>query len=391
MSGFDFAILSEIVSFLDNSRPDVCVQATSALVASLQVDDGLQVRSNCAHYLENDVPAKLCSLISNPSVSEIEGKAINPEWPMKVLLGAMDALGSMIGEGGEMVGEAACEKGVVGRVGEVIMEYSHGSKKSDTGDKILDSGCRLLANLCRSEVGCTAVLDKEGILAKLINEFESPAADCWDRFQHVATVLMNVTQVERGRKVLLKISDGFLDKVTPSLTANNSIRRMGIAGAIRNVCFEKDSSWWLIHEKKIVDDICYPLCGPEGFDMDDKVGMTPKMWMEGPDKKREPDAETRMLLVEAILLLCATGRKNREKLRELKVYPIVKTLDLSEENEDVSNKIDECVQFLMRDEEGFERVEGEMLAIEPEATSVDVMEPGGIVKPMKPEDWDAVD
>ena len=26
MSGFDFAILTEIVSFLDNSRPDVCVE-----------------------------------------------------------------------------------------------------------------------------------------------------------------------------------------------------------------------------------------------------------------------------------------------------------------------------------------------------------------------------
>jgi hypothetical protein len=358
----------------------------------LQVDDGLQVRSNCAHYLENEVPKKLCSLISNPCVSEIEGKKINPSWPMKVLLGSLDALGSMVGEGGEMVSEAACECGVVGRVGEVIMEYSHTSKRGvEAADKILDSCCRLLANLCRSECGCTAILDKEGVLAKLINEFETPAADCWDRFQHVATVLMNVTQVERGRKVLLKISDGFLDKVTPSLTANNSVRRAGIAGAVRNVCFEKDSSWWLIHEKKIVDVICYPLCGPEGFDMDDKIGMTPNMWMEGPDKKREPDADTRKLLVEAILLLCATGRKNREKLRELKVYPIVKTLDLSEESEEVSNKISECVQFLMRDEEGCERIEGEMLAIEPEQTSVDVMEPAGRVKPMKPEDWDAVD
>jgi len=331
----------------------------------------------------------LCTLISSPSFEEIEGKAINPEWTHKVLLGAIDALGVMIGEGGEMVSEASCKKGIVGRVGEAVMEHSHSSKRGTGSDKVLDSCCRLLANLCRSEVGCSAVLDKEALVGKLITEFGNPASDVWDSYQHVATVLMNVTQVERGRKVLLKISDGYLDKVTPSLKASNSIRRHGAAGAIRNICFEKDSSWWLVNEKKIVDFICYPLCGPEGFDMDDKVGMAPIMWLEGVDKKREPSEETRKLLVEAILLLCATGRKTRETLREMQVYAIIKTLDLSEESEEVSNKIDECVQFLMRDEEGFERIEDGSEMIEP--TSVDVSNISNVIKPARPEDYDNVD
>merc|ERR1719296_551083 len=63
---------------------------------------------------------------------------------------------------------------------------------------------------------------------------------------------------------------------------------------------------------------------------------------------------TRLFLVEAILLLCATGRRSRETLRVQRTYVILKMADMVEETEDVSEKINECVQFLRRDEEGME-------------------------------------
>lgn len=37
--------------------------------------------------------------------------------------------------------------------------------------------------------------------------------------------------------------------------------------------------------------------------------MNPEFWLSGIDKKREVDVDIRMLLVEAILLLCACGRR----------------------------------------------------------------------------------
>lgn len=86
--------------------------------------------------------------------------------------------------------------------------------------------------------------------------------------------------------------------------------------------------------------------------MEDKQGLDPDLWLEGPDKKREPDHLTRRFLVESILLLCASGRKSREQLRLERVYVILKWADMVEEQEDVSSAILDCVQFLRRDEEG---------------------------------------
>jgi replicative superfamily II helicase len=61
---------------------------------------------------------------------------------------------------------------------------------------------------------------------------------------------------------------------------------------------------------------------------------------------------TRQLLVESILLLCLSGRKAREQLRLERVYVILKLADMVEEHEDVSEVIEECVQYLRRDEHG---------------------------------------
>ena len=130
------------------------------------------------------------------------------------------------------------------------------------------------------------------------------------------------------------------------------MRKYGVSGAIKNVCFDKESSFYLVEQLDIIKTICYPLCGPEGFDLDDKHGMDISWWIEGDLKVREQDVGTRAMLVEAILLICAHGRRAREILRTKKVYEVLKVLDLSEESEEISEKISECVQFLKRDEEG---------------------------------------
>jgi len=180
-----------------------------------------------------------------------------------------------------------------------------------------------------------------------------------DPYQHFAAVLMNSTQLEAGQKFVLRIQrDGdaaptsVLQAILPQLKSKNPIRRRGIAGTIKNCCLNSDFAWWLLEEVKIVKHLLYPLAGPEELDVDEKRGMDPDLWLQGPDKVREPDHWTRILLVEAILLLCASGRKSRQRLRLERTYVILKLADMVEENEDVSERIDECVQFLRRDEEG---------------------------------------
>eukprot|EP00527_Entomoneis_sp_CCMP2396_P002925 CAMPEP_0198148570 /NCGR_PEP_ID=MMETSP1443-20131203/42119_1 /TAXON_ID=186043 /ORGANISM="Entomoneis sp., Strain CCMP2396" /LENGTH=456 /DNA_ID=CAMNT_0043813287 /DNA_START=68 /DNA_END=1438 /DNA_ORIENTATION=+ len=182
----------------------------------------------------------------------------------------------------------------------------------------------------------------------------------FDPYQHFSAVLMNTIQVEQGRNFLLQLhyttdqeeGTSYFQRILPQIKSANPVRRQGTAGTIRNICLDRDSSYWLLNVVQVTKYILYPLAGPEELDVDDKQGLHPDLWLEGPDKKREVDVTTRLYLVESILLLCSTGRQSREKLRLDRVYVILKGADMVEESEQVSECIDECVQYIRRDEEG---------------------------------------
>lgn len=214
-------------------------------------------------------------------------------------------------------------------------------------------------------------------------EAENMSASTHDPFQHFSAVLMNATQVEQGRRFVMKIHYenieakglSILQRLLPELRSKNLLRRRGIAGIIKNCCFDKDSVWWLMNEVDIVPKILYPLAGPEELDIDEKQGMDPDLWLEGPDKVREKDQLTRMLLVESILLLCTGGRKPRTQIRLHKAYIILKMLDLVEESEEISEKINECVQYLRRDEEGTPEGSSDLMVSEAFGGSISPLSP----------------
>merc|ERR1712238_134267 len=70
------------------------------------------------------------------------------------------------------------------------------------------------------------------------------------------------------------------------------------------------------------------------------------------DQQRDLDSLTRLYCVEAILALLASGRQNRKHIRKAQTYTVLKQCDMVEDNEQVSDRIQECVNFLRRDEEG---------------------------------------
>jgi len=216
----------------------------------------------------------------------------------------------------------------------------------------------LLPNLIKE----TTEIERDGSDGVETAEDRSSRSD--DPYQHFAAVLMNATQIEQGRRFVTRLTptsggrDGattsVLQTVLPQLGSPNPVRRRGVAGTMKNCCFDRDSSWWLLNEVRILTPLLYPLCGPEELDPDDQIGLDPTLWLDGPDKVREPDSATRLLLVESVLLLCATGRRSRELLRKMRTYVVLKIMDMVEEVEDVSDRINECVQYLRRDEEGTE-------------------------------------
>ncbi|CAG8584800.1 35_t:CDS:2, partial [Acaulospora colombiana] len=81
----------------------------------------------------------------------------------------------------------------------------------------------------------------------------------------------------------------------------------------------------------------------------DMEGMPEDIQLLPSDKKREPDAHLRQILLESLVLLTTT-RSGREILREKKVYPVVRQMHLAEKDDRLSNVIDQIVNMLMRDD-----------------------------------------
>lgn len=144
------------------------------------------------------------------------------------------------------------------------------------------------------------------------------------------------------------------------------IRRLGVASTIKNVCFHVPSHPVLLSNlpedpnlpppsigANLLPYILLPLMGPEEYADEDTEGMLDELQLLEPDKEREKDLEIMKTHLESLLLLSTTP-EDREVLRRIKVYPIVRECHLHIDDEDVREACDRVVQIIMRKEEGEE-------------------------------------
>ncbi|KAJ1921193.1 Protein hgh1 [Mycoemilia scoparia] len=196
-------------------------------------------------------------------------------------------------------------------------------------------------NLCPSESALDQLTD---VFIKGIDKGYNKDAN----FHFLSSVFADISMVPMGRVYFLSNSktDGKapLTKLIVFSEHPDTIRRGGVATAMKNVCFEKDRHLEILSEDSvnILPYLLLPLCGPEEYDIE----------------KREVDPTIRRTLVEAILLLTTT-LKGREYLRERKVYPILRETHKVEEDGETIDVIDRAVQVLMRDESKETLKEGE--------------------------------
>lgn len=175
-----------------------------------------------------------------------------------------------------------------------------------------------------------------------------------------------------------------LSKILVFTEHTSHIRRLGVASTIKNVTFDIDSHPKLLaphyvsfkpsplltisngtHTSEADDQapepdplnvlpyILLPLCGASAsdFSSEDMEDMLEDLQLLPSDKKREPDHEILKTHLETLLLL-TTQLEGRETLRKIKVYPVVRELHISVEDEDVRESVDRLVQVIMRDEAG---------------------------------------
>ena len=232
-------VYSDLVGFLKSDRADLCLAAVKAVAAVTDEDD-------LEKLVKYGAVTPLCKLISRSETAEL----------------AMDSLLRLSSEAPSFSNQTAhdmFEAGIVNRVLEVLFD------KSKKKPKFVNAALAVLLNTTRTEAGAVALLGPEDYSRPLplLARFLLPTQpdEEIDQWQHFGGILMNLTQIEGGRKFVARISTKILEKILPQLRSKNVFRRRGIAGTVKNLCFDKDSAWWLLHEIDIIKHLLYPLAG----------------------------------------------------------------------------------------------------------------------------------
>ena len=147
-----------------------------------------------------------------------------------------------------------------------------------------------------------------------------------DEWKYVAGILANVTRLKEGRDILMDRRRGVLRSLLRELHSTSLIRRQGIARVVRNLCFERQKTMWMITDSdvNILYHILKRLSGPEPLKEGEEDPSYPELY--GNEITREPDISIRKLMVDSLVLLASSSRNARDIMRKRKVYPIVREM-----------------------------------------------------------------
>lgn len=104
-----------------------------------------------------------------------------------------------------------------------------------------------------------------------------------------------------------------------------------------------------LHESRDPPFLLLPLAGPEDFSEEEMDRLPVDLQYLPPDKQREPDADIRKMLIEAIMLLTATA-PGRKQVRDQGAYLILRELHSWEPEPDVQVACEKLIQVLIGDE-----------------------------------------
>ncbi|GKU99474.1 hypothetical protein SLEP1_g12324 [Rubroshorea leprosula] len=171
----------------------------------------------------------------------------------------------------------------------------------------------LLVNLTQLNAGISSLIqtgdDKmQGLyVMKLVRSFcRSSNESRDDPFDHVGSILVNISQKEAGRKMLLDPKRGLLKQIIRQFDSAQPLRKKGVSGTIRNCCFEAENQLQdlLLISEFLWPALLLPVAGSKIYNEQD----TSKMPLELASAlliEREPvqDPEIRVQVLDAIYLI----------------------------------------------------------------------------------------
>lgn len=324
-------IVDELVQFLaPESRTDIKGAACMTAAQLTGTPEGLQLLSS-----RPDALVALLQLIRDPEAST-----------------AMNSMRTLVNLSAEESGAGALlalgEPEVVGEMMKCIedRDYPHA-----------DFACGVLANLSKLPALCLKVLERvnasptrlEG-LTRILCQMDHNKKGA--KLHHLASVITNFSQLEEGRRQIMD-KDGFvLNRLLPFMTCEESkARRRSAVAIVHNCCFNKASHAWLLGEEvEVVGRLLLPLAGPDTFTEEENDRLPLDLQYLPDDKTREPDAEIRKLLLEALMQLCIT-RHGRERLRDQNTYLILREHHKWEEDRHCLMLNEDLVNLLIRTED----------------------------------------
>ncbi|XP_026549547.1 protein HGH1 homolog, partial [Notechis scutatus] len=171
--------------------------------------------------------------------------------------------------------------------------------------------CALLANCSREEGPCRellAELRRRGGggagLGPLLEAFCAQDPRPGAPWHQLGALLGNLSQLPEARDALLERSGGAVRRLLPfTQDAGSAARRRGVAGTLRNCCFDPRHHEWLLSEQvDLLPFLLLPLAGPEEFPEDEMERLPLDLQYLPAEKQREPEADIRQMLLETLLL-----------------------------------------------------------------------------------------
>ncbi|KAL8550319.1 hypothetical protein ACS0TY_008950 [Phlomoides rotata] len=171
----------------------------------------------------------------------------------------------------------------------------------------------LLVNLTQLDLGIESLLQHgdekmRGLyIMKLVRSFcASSSENQGDLFDHVASILVNISKKEVGRKFLLDPKRGLLKQIIRQFDSASPLRKKGVSGTIRNCCFEAENQLQdlLLISEFLWPALLLPVAGNKIYSEQDTAKMPLELRSAlSIEREAVTDPEIRVQALDAIYLL----------------------------------------------------------------------------------------
>ncbi|XP_073032435.1 uncharacterized protein [Primulina eburnea] len=248
--------LKELLGFLSSSSPPIRKAAVSIVRDYTGSEDGLQ---SLGKYSSVAFPSLALLLAENKEVSEPAAEALvnlsqNPSFAEKMV--EMGIIKTSI----DILYTKDCD------ITHLLIMLLVNLTQLDSGiENLLQQGDEKMHGLCVMKLVrsfCTSSSEKRG-----------------DPFEHVASILVNISQKEAGRKLLLDPKRGLLKQIIRQFDSSSLLRKKGVSGTIRNCCFEADNRLQdlLLISEFLWPALLLPVAGNKIYSEQDISKMPPEL------------------------------------------------------------------------------------------------------------------